>query len=385
MLVTLPIMDVPFQSSERSSLGIEWELALVDLDTRELTSGATEILAEMSPTGDGVHPKAKHELFQSTVEIITGICGTVAEARADLAATAADVVAAAARRNLGIMCAGTHPTTHWNTLQVVPNPRYEKLMRDNQWLAQRLAIFGVHCHVGVRSADKVIPIVNALTAYVPHLLALSASSPYWLGFDTGLASTRSKIFETLPTAGLPQQFEDWADFESYMEMLIHIGTIETVREVWWDIRPHPDFGTVEVRIADGLPTLDEVASYAALAQCLVERLDGELDKGYTLPCPKSWVVRSNKWRAARYGMEADIVVDQRGTLAPVRQALTHLTDELMPIARRLGCAEELAGVHRILAVGPSYQRQRAVADAHDGDLSRVVDSLLDEMRTGLPA
>jgi YbdK family carboxylate-amine ligase len=377
-------MKIDFRASERSSLGVEWELQLVDRDTRQLTSGASEILAEISPAGDGVHPKAKHELFESTVEVITGVCDTVAEARADLAATVAEVAVAAARRNLGLMCAGSHPITNWTTQDVAPDPRYERLMQDNQLLARQLQIFGVHCHVGVRDRDKIIPIVNALTAYVPHILALSASSPYWLKMDTGLASVRTKVFEALPTAGLPYQLADWAEFEEYMETLIHAGIIETVREVWWDIRPHPDFGTVELRIADGLPTLDEVAAQAALAQCLVERLDGELDRGYTLPCPKSWVVKANKWRAARYGMDAVIVVDDRGTLAPVRRALTDLVEELMPVARRLDCAEELAGVHRVLEVGPSYQRQRAVAAANEGDLERVVDSLLDEMRTGLP-
>ncbi|MGB9377248.1 MAG: glutamate--cysteine ligase [Mycobacteriales bacterium] len=378
-------MEIAFNSSQRSSLGVEWELGLVDLETRHLASGASEILADISAAGDGEHPKAKHELFESTIEVITGICDTVAEARADLASTVADVAAAAARRNLGLVCSGTPPMTHWSTQTVSPSPRYDKLINDYQWIAQRLLIFGVHCHVGVRSKDKVIPIVNALTAYIPHILALSASSPYWCGRDTGLASIRSKIFETLPQAGLPYQLADWDEFESYMETLIQIGAIETVREVWWDIRPHPDFGTVELRIADGLPTLDEVATHAALAQCLVERFDNEIDRGYTLPAPKGWVVKANKWRASRYGLEAEIVIDDKGTTAPIRQALSDLVEELMPVARKLDCADELAGVHRILDAGPSYQRQRAVAAANDGDLRRVVDGLLHEMRTGLPA
>ncbi len=378
-------MKIPFNSSARSSLGVEWELGLVDLGTRELAAGASEILAQISAAGDGMHPKAKHELFECTIEVITGVCGTVAEARADLAATVGEVAAAAAQRNLGLICAGTHPISHWADQQVSPDPRYNRLLADYEWIARRLLIFGVHCHVGVRSQDKVIPIVNALTAYVPYILALSASSPYWCGADTGLASARSKIFEPLPQAGLPYALADWGEFESYMETLIAIGAIDTVREVWWDIRPHPDFGTVEIRIADGLPTLDEVATHAALAQCLVERFDNELDRGYTLPTPKRWVVRANKWRAARYGLAAEIVIDDKGTLAPVRQALGDLVEELMPVARRLDCAEELAGVHRIIEAGPSYQRQRAVAAAHHGDLTRVVDGLLHEMRTGLPA
>ena len=377
-------MQIPFRSSERASLGVEWELQLVDLQTRQLTSGAVEILQEIRPEGAEEHPKAKHELLQSTIEVITGVCTTVAEAKADLAGTVAEVAAAAERRGLGLMCAGTHPITDWQTQQISPKERYLQLVEKMQWLARRLQIFGVHVHVGVRAPEKAIPIVNALTQYVPHFLALSASSPFWVGCDTGLASARSKVFEGMPTAGLPYQLSGWERFEEYMETLISTHAIESVREVWWDIRPHPDFGTVELRICDGLPTLDEIGAVAALSQCLVEQFDTQLDRGYTLPVPASWVLRENKWRAARYGLDADIVVDDKGTVRPVRQAITDLVEALEPTARRLGCEAALADVHRVLAVGASYQRQRAVAAATDGDLTAVVDSLLAELRDGLP-
>jgi carboxylate-amine ligase len=377
-------MRIDFSSSERSSLGVEWELELIDLGTGELSSGSEAILAELAPAEGVPHPKAKHELLQSCVEVITDVCTTVAEARADLATTVADVQAAAARRGLGVMCSGTHPTTDWATQDVSDDDRYRMLIERNQWLARQLQIFGVHVHVGVRGSDKVMPILNALLSYVPHLLALSASSPYWIGSDTGLASYRSKIFEALPTAGLPYQLTGWDQFERYMELLISTKAIETVREVWWDIRPHPDFGTVELRICDGLPTLDEVTAVAAISQCLVEQMDTQLDRGYTLPEPRAWVVRENKWRAARYGLEAEIVVDARGTVRPVRVALLDIVEDLTPTARRLGCEDELALVPRILEHGASYQRQRRVAAASGGDLKPVVDALLDEMRVGLP-
>jgi YbdK family carboxylate-amine ligase len=377
-------VHIPFTPSTRSSLGVEWELELVDLDTRELTSGASEILAEITPDGAEEHPKAKHELLESTIEVITGVCTTVAEAQADLAETVDTVRAAAARRNLGLMCSGTHPITDWATQTVSPSTRYAALVENMQWLARRLQIFGVHVHVGVRSPEKAIPIVNALTQYVPHFLALSASSPYWIGTDTGLASARSKVFEGLPTAGLPYQLSGWDQFESYIDTLISTHTIQTIREVWWDIRPHPTFGTVELRICDGLPTLEEIGVIAAMSQCLVERLDRELDRGYTLPMPKGWVVRENKWRAARYGLDAEIIADEKGTVVPVRTALIDLAQDLAPTAQRLGCEKELAGIERLLALGASYQRQRAVAAAHGGDLTAVVDSLLGEMRDGLP-
>jgi carboxylate-amine ligase len=377
-------VHIPFQPSERSSLGIEWELELVDLDTRELTSGASQILEEIALVPGEEHPKAKHELLESTVEVITGVCSTVAEAREDLAGTVKDVQAAAARRNLGVMCSGTHPFTDWSTQQISPNTRYEQLVEQMQWLARRLQIFGVHIHVGVRAPEKSIPINNALMMYIPHFLALSASSPYWVGSDTGLASARSKVFEGLPTAGLPYALSGWDAFEEYMETLISSNTIESIREVWWDIRPHPNFGTVELRICDGIPTLDEISVVAALAQSLVESLDRQLDKGYTLPQPRMWLVRENKWRAARYGLDAEIVVDDRGqSVKPVKEAILDLAEDLEPIARKLGCAEELMQVERILELGASYERQRAVAAANDGDLKAVVDSLLTEMNEGV--
>jgi glutamate---cysteine ligase / carboxylate-amine ligase len=378
-------VQIPFHSSERASLGVEWELQLVDPQTRELTSGATEILADITPAGLDEHPKAKHELLQSTIEIITGICSTVAEAKADLAGTLAEVVAAAEKRGLGVMCAGSHPFTRWDSQEISPKERYAELVERMQWLARRLQIFGVHVHVGVRAPEKAIPIVNALSQYLPHFLALSASSPFWSGCDTGLASARTKVFEGMPTGGLPHQLADWAEFEEYMETLIRAGAIESVREVWWDIRPHPDFGTVELRVCDGMPTLDEIGAVAALTQCLVEQFDTQLDRGYRLPSPAEWVVRENKWRAVRYGLDAEIVVDEQGTVLPVREAIAGLVEELMPVARRLDCEAELADVGRVLDAGSSYQRQRAVAAAHGGALEPVVDSLLAELRNGLPA
>ncbi len=357
------------------------ELELVDLRTRQLASASDDILASISP--DGEHPKAKHELLQSCVEVITGICQTVAQAREDLSATVAEVTKAADERNLGVMCSGTHPITDWATQRITDNARYALLVERNQWMARQLQIFGVHVHVGVRAPEKAMPIVNGLLSYLPHFLALSASSPYWIGSDTGLASYRSKVFEALPTAGLPYQLSGWPAFEKYMEALISSHAIESVREVWWDIRPHPGFGTVELRICDGLPTLDEIVCVAALAQCLVERFDRQLDHGYTLPEPRPWLVRENKWRAARYGLDAEIVVDNTGSVQPVTEAITDLVDDLLPIARRLDCERELESIPRLIRHGASYQRQRAVAAANNGDLAAVVDSLIAEMRDGL--
>jgi len=377
-------VHIPFNASERSSLGVEVELEIVDRRTRELASAATDILAEVGAgQPGGEHPKAKHELFECTIEIITGICATVAEARADLGVTMEEVAASAARRGLALLCSGTHPFSDWHDQQISPDPRYARLVEQMQWLARRMVIFGVHFHVGVRSAEKAIAIANALTAYIPHFLALSASSPFWGGRDTGLASSRSKVFENLPTAGLPYRMGDWAEFEQFMETLVNAQAITSIREVWWDIRPHPDFGTVELRICDGIPTLREVAGLAALAQSLVEWLDTLLDRGDTLPMPREWVIRVNKWRAARYGIGAEIIGDDQGTRVLLARAVRELVEELSPVASRLGCLDELTSNLEVLDLGPSYLRQRRVIEAGGGPVD-IVDSMIEEMETDRP-
>lgn len=377
-------MHITFHDSARSSLGVEWELELVDRETGELRSGSTAILAELAERLGHEHPKVKHELLESCVEVITGVCTTVSEALDDLAGTVAEVTEVADRLGLDLVCSGSHPTTDWATQEISPSPRYTKLVDQMQWMARQLQIFGVHVHVGVRSSKHVVPIVNALTGYLPHLLALSASSPYWIGTDTGLASYRSKVFEGLPTAGPPYHLSGWPQFEEFVDTLISAGAISSIREVWWDVRPHPDFGTVELRIFDGLPTLYEVGAAAALSQCLVDMLTAQLDRGYRLPAPHDWIVRENKWRAARFGLDAEIIVDERGQTQPLRAAITELVEELAPVAHRLGCSEELARVTTLLVSGPSYLRQREVAAAHGGDRRAVVASLVDEMRAGRP-
>jgi carboxylate-amine ligase len=314
--------------------------------------------------------------------MVTGVCTTVDEARRDLEATLAEVRAAADRRSAQPMCAGTHPFSDWAVQRISPNPRYHALVEEMQWLARRLQIFGIHVHVGVRSPEKAIAIANALSGYIPHFLGLSASSPYWVGTDTGLASARSKVFEALPTAGLPYQLSGWPEFEQFMTTLVSANAIRTIREVWWDIRPHPNFGTVELRICDGLPTMTEVASVAALSQCLVDWMDSLFDRGYTLPRHRSWLLRENKWRAARHGMDAEIVSGEDGSLRPLREAVAELVEELRPVARRLGCEDELRGV-LAMAARPSYERQRAVV-ADGGTVVDVTRALVEELHRDSP-
>jgi len=377
-------MTIEFEGSDGPTLGIEMELEVIDRDTRELKPAAAELIGELSRelSGEAGHPKVKHELLDSTIEVITGINSTVADGRRDIESTLAEIAPLLPERNLALLCSGTHPFSSWQDQGITPNARYEQMMDDFQWIGRRLQIFGIHFHVGVRSGRKAIAILNSLSSYIPHFLALSASSPYWGGHDTGLASARSKVFEGLPTAGLPYILDSWEEFEWFMDTLVAADAIHSVREVWWDIRPHPGFGTIELRICDGIGSLDELASMAALAQSLVTQLDLLDDRGFRLPVPKDWILRQNKWRAARYGIDADIIVDDHGRLQPLSRAIAEIVDELMPVARRLKCADELHGVLDILNRGPSYMRQRNVV-AEGGSLIDVVDSLVDELGVGL--
>jgi carboxylate-amine ligase len=376
---------VDFVASAGPSLGVEVELALVDAESGELTCVAPELLARVGAGyPETEHPKIKKELYQCTVEVITGVCATVAEARADLAESMREVEQAAADSGAAVIGAGLHPFTPWHQLSLSEGERYQRLVDTIGWPARRLTTHGVHVHVGVRSGDTAIATVNSLTEYLPVFLALSAASPYWNGRDTGLASTRTKIFESMPTTGLPPHLRDWAEFNVFLDTLIEAGAIETVREVWWDIRPHPGYGTVELRMCDSMPTLWEISALAALAQSLVTEFDRMIDAGVTPDVPREWVRRENKWRAARWGVEADLVIDESGHTQPLREIVDGLVDRLLPIADDLGCAAELADLRRIAADGPSYVRQRRVV-AEGGDLQGVVRALRAELADSIAA
>lgn len=373
-------MAIEFNSSRGATLGIEWELQLIDAQSHQLRQDARDVLAALPALSEvRESPKIRHEIMESMVEIVTGICHTVGEATADLDATISQLRSVVEPRGIALACTGTHPISDWRDAVMAPIERYAQLVEQMQWLARRIQTFGVHVHVGVRHPDKAIPIVNALSNYLPHFLALTASSPYWSGLDTGLASSRAIVWGALPTAGPPHLLTDWAEFEDYMATLIRAGTIRSIKEVWWDIRPHPDFGTIEIRMMDGIPTRREVGMTAALCQSLVTLFDQQLDRGYRLPCPAAWVVRDNKWRATRYGLDAVVITDDTGSTAPLRDELYELIRELEPVADRIGCAEELKVVSDVLDQGASYERQRAIR-AEGGTLEDVVTASITEFR-----
>ena len=368
-----------FHSSAASTVGIEWELQVVDPATGELVDGARELLADLTGP-DGDEPaKAKHELFTSIVEILTGVCETVPDALADLAGTVAELEAAAGARGWALMCAGTHPFARWQDQRVSPKQRYVDLVEDKQFVVRHLLITGVHVHVGVRAPEKVIPVLNAVAAHLPLFLALSASSPFWEGHDTGLASVRSKLFDQMPTAGLPYQFPDWDAFQAYLDTMTAARAIDSIRDLWWDARPHPDYGTVELRICDGLATLAEVGMVAALFQCLVVELDEAIDAGQDIRTDAPWVVRENKWRAARWGLDAEVVAEDGRPTVPIRTELLAMVRRLTPIAERIGCARQLAAIPDLVATGGGAGRQRAA-----GDPRAVADLLVREFRARSP-
>jgi carboxylate-amine ligase len=375
-------VPLEFAPSARSTVGLEWEIMLADPRTGDLTGRAPELLAELEAQSAAERHTVTGELLTNTIEVTSGIGDSVAHAVDDMAQAIAEVRSATDPIGIELLSAGSHPFAQWYDQQVTDKTRYHSLIERTQWWGRNMMIWGIHVHIGVEDHRKVFPIINALTAYLPHLQALSASSPFWAGERTGYASNRALVFQQLPTAGLPWPLQDWSQFEHYLDDMVRTGVMQDASEVRWDIRPAPRWGTIEVRACDGLSTLPELAAVAALVQVLVEHLSRQLDEGRSLPTLPSWFHRENKWRAARYGLDARIIVDAAGTQRALREHVSEMLAELSPTAVDLGCAPELASVGTILTGGASYQRQIAVADAADDDLSAVVHHLIREFRSG---
>ncbi len=376
-------LEIEFGQSRRSTLGIEWELALVDHSSGELAPAAPEILKAVElPDGDE-NPHITAELLTNTVEVISGVHQRVSDGLDDLSRSIDAVRAVAEPMGVDLMCAGTHPFSQWFQQEVTDKERYATLIDRTQWWGRQLMIWGVHVHVGIEDREKVLPIINGLLTYLPHFQALSASSPYWAGEATGYASSRAMLFQQLPTAGLPPQFGAWANYEAMVDDMLRVGVIDHYNELRWDIRPSARWGTLEMRVCDGLATLDEVGAVVALTQCLVEELSSALDDGHDIPTMPPWYVRENKWRAARYGMDAIVIEDAAGSEILVTEDLRALVSRLEPIAARLGCVEELTSIDAVVDRGASYQRQLAVAERNSGSLKAVVGSLVTELREGL--
>jgi glutamate---cysteine ligase / carboxylate-amine ligase len=374
-------VDIDFRSSSRPTLGVEWEFALVDKETRDLSNTAADLFTKAQ--GNVRDGRLHKEFLRNTVEVVSGICDTVGEAIEDLRGTLNQLVPIADDLGVDLFGAGTHPFGTWSMQQLTPGHRYEELVNRTQWWGRQMLIWGVHVHVGVTDRDHVMPTMTTLLNYYPHLQALSASSPLWDGLDTGYASNRALMYQQLPTAGLPFHFQTWSEFETFAEDQLTTGVIDEVSEIRWDIRPSPKLGTLENRVCDALSNPRELAAVVALIHCLVVRLGDRLAAGETLPTMAPWHVQENKWRAARYGLDAVIILDDKCRERLVTDDLDDLLTDLEPVAARLGCSEELASVADIPRHGASYQRQREVAAETEGDLVAVVDSVVRELRDGL--
>lgn len=379
---------IDFTSSTQSTLGVEWEVALVDRATGEMIGAAPELFDALTESHehlvnpDGLQPHTTREFLANTIELVTGINREVRDAVGQLAGMLEDIRAHTDPLGIEIFSAGTHPTAQWNEQAISDKARYRKVLDRTQYWGYQMMIYGVHVHVGVDSRDKALPTVNHLVNHYGHLLALSANSPYWQGVDTGYASQRAMIFQQIPTAGMPYLFTEWQEFEQYTQDLMDTGVIEEDSENRWDVRPVPRYGTVEMRICDGLSTLEEIGAVTALTQCLAQEASDLVEAGEQIPVMHRWNAEENKWRAARYGMDARLIVDTDLREAPADQEVLRLVERLEPIAQRLGCAEELAAVRDIVRRGPGYQRQRRVAEEAGGSLRAVVRSTTQLTRTG---
>lgn len=350
-------MLIEFAPSAQSSVGIEWELALVDLDTGELAPKAEPILAACEA---GPDTPIRKEYLTNMVELVSGVHSTVTDAIADISSSFETLSAALRPLNLAVIGSGTHPFSRSADQQRFHGPRYDLVAERTGYWGRQMAICGTHVHIGVDHREKALPLTCGLARFYPYLLAVSCSSPYWEGEDTSFASQRTMLFQQLPTNGLPYPMRDWAEFEAYAEELLDCGMINEAAEIRWDVRPSPRFGTVENRTADSVPTFAELGCVAALTQCFAEYISRGYERDQTVEHLPPWLVRENKWRAARYGMDAEVILPAGGSReVPLREGLVRWVDRLSAIARDLGCETELAFAAQLAEHGASYERQRA--------------------------
>lgn len=367
---------ITFNPNDYPTLGVEIELGLVDGQTGALSSS---ILTVLQALNEDTSSRCKPELMQCCLEINTGVCRTVDEVQHDLSRDLNSVQSVLDTMGLGLWWGATHPFCLWRDQVVMPDPRYQGLVNLLQEMARRLVTFGLHVHVGVDSGDKAVMICDRIMQHLPVLLALSSSSPYWEGRDTGLHSHRSKIMEGLPTAGLPTLMRNWSEYVWLVNHLIDTGFINTIREIWWDVRPHHNFGTVEVRVCDMPGNLADVLGLTALIQCLVQALSDEIDEGaYQHDC-HPMMVRQNKWRACRFGNTAQLVNSYTYEVQSVQKVVESMVDRLMPVAKSLSCTKQLEHVMK-MATGPSWADTQRSLWAETDDGAEVVRRLVQAAR-----
>ncbi len=368
--------------SEEYTLGIEEEFQIVDPKTRELRSHVSEFLEEGKML---LGEKIKPEMIQSMVEVGTGICRNTDEAREDISRLRGIISTLAGRKGLAIVAASTHPFSHWSEQKIFDDSRYKVLVDELQMVAQSLLIFGLHVHVAVPDPERSIHLMNTARYFLPHLLALSTSSPFWLGFNTGLKSYRSEVFKKFPRTDIPDHFDSHRQFSEYVELLINTNCMDNAKKIWWDLRPHPFFPTLEFRICDIPTRVDDTIAIAALCQALIAKLDRLMNKnlGFRMSLYRRHFIQENKWRAVRYGLEGKFIDFGKQKEIPVKDMIRELLEYVDEVVDDLGSRKDINHIHTILERGTSSDAQLKVYE-ETKDFKAVVDSLIKNTMENVP-
>jgi carboxylate-amine ligase len=366
-------------NSHTFTLGIEEEFAIVDPVTRELRSHIQEILEDGKVT---LKEQIKPEMHQSVVELGTEICRDIADARKHVTELRSRLAALAGRSHLKIASVGTHPFSHWRDQLITEGERYKEIVRDMQLLARANLIFGLHVHVGIPNRESAIHVMNQARYFLPHIYALSANSPFWVGHDTGLKGYRLKVFERFPRTGIPDAFESLSEYEDYCKLLVKTGCIDNPKKIWWDIRLHPFFDTLEVRACDAQSRVEDTLAIAALIQAIVSRLFKLLRQNTTFRIYRRRLLDENRWRASRYGIGGRMIDFGRESEAETRSLINELLEFISTEVDELGSHREMQHIERILNEGTGADRQLAVFH-RTNDIKAVVDHIVGETYEGL--
>jgi glutamate---cysteine ligase / carboxylate-amine ligase len=362
------------------TLGIEEEYQTVDPVSRDLRS---HIQAEILEKGKLIlQEKVKAELHQSVVEVGTGVCKNIKEAKAEVKGLRRDIIKLAQENGLRVASVATHPFSDWRTQEIHPDERYKNIVEDMQLVARANLIFGLHVHVGIEDRETAIHMMNHARYFLPHILALSTNSPFWLGMNTGLKSYRCKVFDKFPRTNIPDYFPSWGEYENFIKLLIKTNCIDNAKKIWWDIRPHPFFNTIEFRVCDIPMRADETIALAALIQATVAKLYKLYAANQGFRLYRRALIMENKWRASRYGLDGKLIDFGKQTEVPVRDLIAEYLEFVDDVLDELDSREEVEYIHKILEEGSGADRQLRVFE-QTGDLKKVVDYIIEETEAGL--
>ena len=365
---------------DQFTLGIEEEFQIVDPESRELRSHVSEFLEEGKMIlGEQIKP----EMIQSMIEVGTGICHNIQEARADISNLRGIIALLAEKNGLKIVAASTHPISRWQDQKIFDDERYELLVQELQTVARSLLIFGLHVHVGIPDRERQIHIMNASRYFLPHILALTTSSPFWMGHNTGLKSYRSEVFKQFPRSDIPDHFDSYSGFQRYVELLVKTGCINDGKKIWWDCRPHPFFPTLEFRICDIPTRVDDTVAIAALFQAIVAKLTKLIEKNLGFRLYRRMLIQENKWRAVRWGLDGMMIDFGKQKEVPTRDLVLELLEFVDDVLDDLGSRKEVEHIHTILARGTSADEQLRVYN-ETNDLKAVVDRLMELTMENVP-